>query len=63
MVCCLDGLVMEQWVLAYIIGASVIIVNFILKLLPDGLCPKLGKDSVDERRVAAKEGKAQITDV
>jgi hypothetical protein len=24
-----------------------------MKILPDGCCPKLGKDSVDERRIAA----------
>jgi hypothetical protein len=25
-----------------------------MKILPDGCCPKIGKDSVDERRIAAK---------
>jgi hypothetical protein len=24
-----------------------------MKLLPDGCCPKIGKDSVDDRRIAA----------
>lgn len=33
---------------------SVLIANFVLKLLPDDIAPKMGKDSVDDRRIAAK---------
>jgi len=49
MVCCLDGLGLEQWLLALAIGVSSLLVNFVMKFFPDRLCPKLGKDSVDER--------------
>jgi len=34
------------------VSCSVLIVNLLLKLLPDTVVPLLGKDSVDERRQA-----------
>ena len=46
----LDG---PQWGISISIGLTSFIVNAILKLIPDGCCPKIGKDSVDERRIAA----------
>ena len=49
-----DGLSWEQHLLCIGISLSVLIWNMILKLLPDDVSPKLGKDSVDDRRIAAK---------
>jgi Ca2+ transporting ATPase len=46
----LDG---PQWGISFGVGITSFAVNAILKLIPDGCCPKIGKDSVDERRVAA----------
>ena len=43
----------DQHLLAIGVSCSVLICNFILKLLPDTIVPRLGKDSVDERRVKA----------
>ena len=40
------------------VSCSVLIVNFVLKLLPDTVVPLLGKDSVDERRAALAAGNA-----
>ena len=37
------------------VSCSVLIFNLLLKLLPDDVVPLLGKDSVDDRRKAAKE--------
>lgn len=45
----LDG---PQWGIAFAIGFSTIIINAILKLVPDWMVPKLGQDSVDDRRKA-----------
>ena len=47
----LDG---PQWGIAFAIGLSSFVVNILMKILPDGCCPKIGKDSVDDRRIAAK---------
>ena len=58
-VCCLDGLDGIQWLMAFCLGFSSIIVNVLLKLLPDDFCPKLGQDSVDARRIAAKKNPQQ----
>jgi hypothetical protein len=46
----LDGI---QWAIAIAIGLTSFIVDAFVKLLPDWLFPKLGKDSVDDRRRAA----------
>lgn len=54
-VCCHDGLDGIQWAIAIGVGLSSFIINIILKLVPDWMCPKLGQDSVDDdRRDAAK---------
>lgn len=50
------GLSFKQWVEAVGISLTVFIVNAILKCLPDYLFPKLGKDSVDERRAEQAKG-------
>lgn len=57
MICCFDGLDGVQWGMAIGIGASSFVLNILLKLLPDGCCPKLGQDSVDDRRIAANHSK------
>jgi Ca2+ transporting ATPase len=49
------GQSMEQHFLAIGVSLTVLVVNFILKLLPDDIAPRVGKDSVDDRRLAAKQ--------
>jgi len=46
----LDG---PQWGIAFAIGFSTFLLNFVIKFVPDWLFPKLGQDSVDDRRKAA----------
>jgi len=36
------------------VSCSVLFFNLFLKFLPDDISPKLGKYSVDDRRIAAK---------
>ena len=50
------GLSWEQHLICIAVSLSVLVVNAILKCLPDDFSPKLGKDSVDERRLEAKRG-------
>lgn len=47
----LDG---KQWAIAFGIGLTSLVVDAFIKLLPDWLFPKLGKDSVDDRRREAQ---------
>ena len=47
----LDG---TQWGICFGVGLTSFAVNAVMKLIPDGCCPKIGRDSVDDRRVAAK---------
>jgi len=49
---CPKGLTGPQWGISIAIGVSSFVVDFISKFLPDWLFPKLGKDSVDDRRAA-----------
>lgn len=49
-VCCLDGLDWKQWLIAIAVGMTSFFINIILKIVPDWCCPKLGMDSVDDRR-------------
>jgi hypothetical protein len=46
----LDG---PQWAIVFGLGLTSLVVDFILKFIPDWVAPKLGKDSVDDRRRAA----------
>jgi hypothetical protein len=41
------------------VSLSVIIFNIVLKLLPDDVALKIGNDSVDARRLAAKAAARQ----
>jgi Ca2+ transporting ATPase len=45
-----DGLDGAQWGICFAIGVTSIIVNFVLKFIPDWFCFKLGTDTVDDRR-------------
>ena len=56
------GLSWEQHLLCIGVSLSVLFVNILLKLLPDDVAPKLGKDSVDERRLEAKKGAVRAND-
>lgn len=56
-VCCKQGLTWQQWLIAFAVGQSSIWVNIVLKVIPDWLCPKLGQDSVDDRRRAKSKEK------
>lgn len=58
MVCCLDGLTGVQWGMAIGVGLTSFIINFVMKLIPDFFCPKLGQDTVDDRRAEAARNKA-----
>jgi len=49
-----DGLGWEQHLQAIVIGLSVVIVNAIIKCIPDRFSPKLGEDSVFERHEAKR---------
>ena len=49
-VACDEGLIAEQWGIFIAIGASVFIIDFILKFVPDWLTPSLGQDIVFNRR-------------
>jgi Ca2+ transporting ATPase len=51
-----DGLDGPQWGICLLIGSSSLVTNLVLKCIPDWLCPKIGQDSVDDRR---KEAAAQ----
>lgn len=60
-VCSPDGLDGPQWGIAIGVGLSSFIINVILKLVPDWLCPKLGQDTVDDDRKAAAKAKREGT--
>lgn len=52
-----EGLAWQQWVEAIIVACTTFIVDALLKFLPDWLFPKLGQDSVDDRRAAQAAAK------
>lgn len=53
-----DGLSGTQWGEAIGFALTILIVDIVLKFLPDDIVPKLGQDSVDDRRLAEKRAKA-----
>ena len=55
-----DGLSLVQHIMCICVSLSVLVCNAVLKCLPDDISLKLGKDSVDERRIAAKEAAAGV---
>jgi hypothetical protein len=40
------------------IGVTILIVDQVLKALPDDIAPKIGQDSVDDRRIALRKSKS-----
>lgn len=54
-VCHENGLDLVQWALAIAVGFTSIIINALLKGIPDGFCPKIGQDTVDDKRIADKK--------
>lgn len=54
-----DGLSWQQWLEAVGIAATMLLVDILLKFVPDDWFPKLGQDSQDDRRLAAKKGLAK----
>lgn len=40
-----NGLTTTQWIFSLIVSSTVLIVNFILKFLPDSIAPTLGDES------------------
>lgn len=57
--CCTDGLDGAQWGIAFGVGFTSFIINIILKVIPDWCCPKIGQDSVDDRRREAAKKKKE----
>ena len=55
-----DGLSLVQHILCICVSLSVLVCNAVLKCLPDDISLKLGKDSVDDRRIAAKNAQANV---
>lgn len=49
-----DGLSPIQWLEAVVIGATMLIIDFFLKFVPDQWFPKLGQDSQDDRMIEQK---------
>lgn len=52
-----DGLSGAQWGEAIAIAATILLIDVLLKFLPDDWFPKLGQDSQDDRRIAEKRAK------
>jgi Ca2+-transporting ATPase len=55
----LDGLKMDQWGLCIWVAATSLIWNFVLKFVPDRICPTLGEEDPDDVQ-AAKDDYAKI---
>jgi Ca2+ transporting ATPase len=54
-----DGLSGAQWGLAFAVGATSFVINFLLKLWPDQCCFQIGNDSVHDRRMQEKKDKQE----
>lgn len=49
-----NGLAWEQWLIAAAISLTVLIINFIVKFIPDRFTPQMGQDTpFNKREVAA----------
>jgi len=59
-VCCLDGLDGIQWAMAIGVGLTSLIINFLLKLIPDSApcIPQIGQDSVYDTWLENRRAKA-----
>jgi len=47
---CPDGLHWKQWIVSIVIGFTVLIINFLIKFLPDRITPAIGRDRVFDAR-------------
>merc|ERR1719498_1304442 len=54
-----NGLAPIQWAYSLIISISVIVVDFILKFVPDTVTPSLGQDSVFNRKYGKPKSEQQ----
>jgi hypothetical protein len=52
-----NGLTGVQWGFCIGLGATVLIVNFFVKFLPDSIAPKLGNENPDDVKAAEEEYK------
>ena len=55
MKCHINGLTGIQWAMSILIGASVMIINFILKFVPDSIWPQLGNESEEDIQKAKND--------
>lgn len=55
----LNGLNLNQWIICFCFGVTVLFFNAVLKFVPDSICPTLG-DEDEEDVLAAKEDYAKI---
>jgi len=55
MKCHVNGLTLQQWIMCLVISLSVFIVNFILKFVPDSICPTLGDEDPEDVKAAAED--------
>lgn len=51
----LDGLTGIQWVICLALGATALIWNFVLKFIPESICPTLGDENPDDVKAAAED--------
>ncbi len=49
------GLNWKQWLISVFVGSSSLLVNFLLKLIPESICPVLGDENPDDVEKAHKE--------
>jgi hypothetical protein len=54
------GLSGWQWAEAIVIALSIFPVDALLKCIPDEWAPKMGQDTNDDRRLAAKKAKIGV---
>jgi len=50
-----NGLTMTQWIFSIVISSTVLIFNFVLKLLPDTIAPTMGDENPDDVEAAKRE--------
>lgn len=61
-VCCVDGLDPTQWLMAILVGATSLIINALLKLVPDSApcVPQIGQDSVYDEWLEERKSKLNL---
>ena len=53
------GLNGQQWMFSLVLGFCTFIVDFLLKFLPDAMCPELGKKTGEEEAAKHKDGQVR----